>query len=95
MGGGLKLISLVYTPPFLRCGACEGIETAMTELSVTVSSRVKVIVAQLCRATDHEIINEGAECERSENAMQFLYHRQLDRSLPFSRQLLGWCIAGQ
>ena len=33
---------------------------------------MKLIVAQFCGAKDHEIINEGAECEQSENAMQFL-----------------------
>ena len=39
---------------------------------------MKLVVAQFCRARDHEIINEGAECERSENAMQFSHHHQLD-----------------
>ena len=32
---------------------------------------MKLIVAQLCSAKDHEIIDEGAECVRSANAMQF------------------------
>ena len=42
---------------------------------------MKLVVAQFCRARDNEII-EGAECERSENTMQFLHHHQLDTSLP-------------
>ena len=67
---------VVYTPPFL---AVEHVrETAMVELSVTVSWLVmKLVVAQFCEAKDHEIINEGAECERSENVMQFSQHHQL------------------
>ena len=35
---------------------------------------MKLLVAQLCRAKDHETINEDAECEWSENAMQFSHH---------------------
>ena len=38
---------------------------------------MKLDVAQFCRAKDHKIINEGAECVQSENAMQFLHHHQL------------------
>ena len=57
-------------------------ETAMAELSVTVSCSLrcramKLVVAQFCRAKDHEIINEGAEWVRSENVMPFLHHHQL------------------
>ena len=44
---------------------------------------MNLIVAQFCRAKVHENINEGAECKRSENAMQFSHHHQLDTSLPF------------
>ena len=56
--------------------------------------------AHFRRANDHEIIDEGAECERSENAMQFLHHHQLDtnqllRSLLLGRCIAGRCIAGQ
>ena len=48
---------------------------------------------RFCRAKDHE---EGTECERSENAMQFLHHHhQLAMSLLPRSQSLGWCIAGQ
>ena len=43
---------------------------------------MKLIVAQFHRARDHKIINEGAECEQSENAMQFLHHHQLATSIP-------------
>ena len=66
------VISLVYTPPFLAVE--RAMETAMAELSVTVSCgliAMKLVVAQFCRAKGHEIISEGAECVRSENTMQF------------------------
>ena len=49
----------------------------MAELSVTVSwLAMKLVEAQFCRAKDHKIINEGAECVQSENAMQFLHHHK-------------------
>ena len=35
---------------------------------------MKLVVAQFCRAKDHEIINEGAEYVWSENAMQFSHY---------------------
>ena len=38
---------------------------------------MKLVVAQFCRAKDHEIITEGTECVQSENAMQFSQHHQL------------------
>ena len=38
---------------------------------------MKLVVVQFCRAKDHEIINEGTECVRSENAMQFSHYHQL------------------
>ena len=38
---------------------------------------MKLVVAQFCRAKDQEIINEGAECVWSENAMQFSHYHQL------------------
>ena len=56
---------------------------------------MKLAVAQFCGAKDHEIINEGAECEQSENVMQFSHHHQLATSLPPCSQSLGQCIAGQ
>ena len=40
---------------------------------------MKLVVAQFCRAKDHEIINEGAECVQSENAMQFFASPQACR----------------
>ena len=66
------VISLVYMLPFPAVECTR--ETVMAEMSVTVSSirlAMKLVVAQFCRTKDHEIINEDAECERSENAMQF------------------------
>ena len=56
---------------------------------------MKLIVAQLCKAKDHEIINEGAECVLSENLMQFLHNHQLAMGLPLRSQSLGQYIAGQ
>ena len=57
---------------------------------------MKLVVAQLCRAKDHESI-EGAECVRTENVMQFrttMYH-QLATSLPPHSESLGRFITGQ
>ena len=61
-------------PPFLAVMCVK--ETAMAELSITVLVwlAMKLVVTQFCRAKDHEIINEGAECVRSENEMQFSHH---------------------
>ena len=70
-------------------------ETAMDCPSPSRVACDEVLVAQFCRAKDHEIINDGAECEWSENVMQFLHHYQLDTSKPPRSQSLGWCIAGQ
>ena len=56
---------------------------------------MKLVVAQFCRVKDHEIINEGTECEWPENAMQFSHHHQLATSLLPRSQSLGRCIAGQ
>ena len=56
---------------------------------------MKLIVAQFCRAKDHEIINEGAECERSENVMQFSHHHPLATSLLQRSQSFGRRITGQ
>ena len=44
-------------------------ETAMAELSMRLA--MKLVLAQFCRAKENEIINEGAECEPSEDATQF------------------------
>ena len=51
---------------------------------------MKLVVARFCRAKDHEIINEDAECERSENAMQLSHHHQVATNLlPRSQSLRG------
>ena len=63
--------SLVYMPPFLTVECAR--ETA-TVRHCFVRLAMKLIVAHFCRAKDHDIINEGAECVQSENAMQFLHH---------------------
>ena len=81
--------------PFPRCGAHEGNSNDRIVRHHLVRLGMKLVVAQFCRAKDHEIINEGVECERSENAMQFSHHHQLDTSLPPGSQSLGRCIAGQ
>ena len=58
---------------------------------------MKLIVAQLCGAKGHEAITEGAECVRSENAMQFLYHHQLAVSLllRIANRLVGVSLASR
>ena len=79
------VMMLLYTP--FPCW--EGNNNGRIVSHRLVPLAMKLVVAQFCRAK--EIINEGAECVQSENAMQCLHHRQLaTRS-----QLLGWCIAGQ
>ena len=82
--------------PFPRCGACEGNSNGRIVRHCLVRLVMKLVVAQFCEAKDHEIINEGAaECERSENVMQFLRHHQLAMSLPPRSQSFGRCIAAQ
>ena len=82
--------------PFSRCGAREGNSNGRIVRHRLVWLKMKLRVAQFCRAKDQKIINEGAECEWPENAMQFSHHHQrLDISLPPCSQSLGRCIAGQ
>ena len=100
MGGGaynwITVISLVYSyAPFSRCGVCKGNSNGRIVRHWLAQLAMKLVVAQFCRPKNHEIINEGAECERSENAMQFLHHHQLAMSLPPHSQSLFRCIAGQ
>ena len=85
------VISLIYTP----CVACEGNSKDRIVCHRLVRLAMNLIVARFCMTKDHEIINEGAECERSENAMQFSHHHQLATSLLPHSQSLGQCIAGQ
>ena len=80
---------------FPRYGAHEGNSNGKIVRHCLVWLAMKLIVAQFCRAKDHEIINEGTECERSENTMQFSCNHQLDMSLPPRSQSLSQCIAGQ
>ena len=56
---------------------------------------MKLLMAQFCRAKDHEVINEGTEYVRSENTMQFSYHHQLAMILLPRSQSFGQCITGQ
>ena len=85
------MISLVYTPPFPRCVAREGNSNGRIVRHRFVRLVMKLVVAQFCRANENEIINEGAECVQSENAMQFSHHHQLAMSLPPHSQSLGRC----
>ena len=64
--------------PLPRCGAREGNSNGRIVHHRLVRLAMKLVVAQFCRAKDHEIINEGTVCERSEKAMQFLHRHQLD-----------------
>ena len=66
---------LLYTP-FPCCGAHKGNSNGRIVCHCLLQLAMKLVVAQFCRAKDHEIINEGAECVQSENAMQFLHHHE-------------------
>ena len=60
-----------------RCGGSYSISSQATGPFEGRHSRMDTPCMQFCRAMDHEFINEGTECVRSENAMQFLHHHQL------------------
>ena len=64
----IMVITLVYTP-LSSCGAHKGNSNGRIVRHRLVWLVMKVIVAQFCRAKDHEVINESAECVRSENAV--------------------------
>ena len=88
------VISLIYTPPLLSCAAHEGNSHSRIVRHRLMRLAMKLVVARFCRAKDHEIINEGAECEWSENTMQFLHHHQLAMSLPpLANHLVGVLLA--
>ena len=56
-------IGRIYTPPFPAVEHTR--ETAMAELSVTVVQlAMKLIVAQFCRAKDHESIKVQSVCSQ-------------------------------
>ena len=76
---------------FPCCGAHEGNSNGKIVHHRLVRLAMKHIVAQFCRAKDHEIFNEGTECVRLENVMQFLHNHQLDTSLPPHSQSLSQC----
>ena len=84
-----------FIRPFPHCGARKGNSNDRIVHHHLVCLAMKFVVAQFCRAKDYEIINEGAECVRSENEMQFLHHHQLATSLPLRSQSFGQCIIGQ
>ena len=89
-------ISLVYNAPFPRHGAREGNSNCRIVHHRLVQLVMKLIVAQLCRAKDHKIINEDTECVRSENAMQFSHYHQLaDKPAaahPIARLVYRWPV---
>ena len=71
MGGGLIIvISLLYAP-FPRCRAREGNSSGGIVRHCLVRLAITLVVAQFCSTKDHEIINEGAECVRSERGCSF------------------------
>ena len=68
MGG----LSLVYMPPFLAVErAHEGNSNGRIVRHRLVWLAIKLVVAQFYRTKDHEIINEGVECVRSETRCSF------------------------
>ena len=80
---------MVYAP-FPCYGVCEGNSNGGIVRHRLVRRAMKLVVAQFCRAKDHEIINGGTECVQSENMMQFLHHHPgIATSLPPCSQLLG------
>ena len=62
------VISLVYMPPFLAVER-EGNSNGRIVRHRLVRLVMQLVVAQFYRVKDHEMIDEGAECMRSENAM--------------------------
>ena len=55
---------------FTVSGVCEGNSNGRIVHHCLVRLAMKLVLAQFCRAKDHETINEGAECVQSENVMQ-------------------------
>ena len=90
-GGGYNCNQSHLYTLFPRCGVREGNSNGKIVRHLLMQLVMKLVVAQLCRAKDHEIINEGAECVRSE----FLHLHQLASSLSLYSQSLGRRIAGQ
>ena len=52
--------------PFPNCRAHEGNSNGRIVRHCLARLAIKLVVVQFCRTKDHEIINEGAECVRSE-----------------------------
>ena len=55
------VISLVYAPPFPYCRPREGNSNGRIVCHRLVRLAIKLVVAQFCRANDHEIINKGGK----------------------------------
>ena len=91
-GGAYNWI-IVISLPFPRCGAREGNSNDRIICHRLVRLAMKLVVAQFWRAKENEIINEGAECELSENAMLFSHHHKLATSLPPHQSLGQWSIS--
>ena len=79
MGGGGGLIILIYTPPFLAVEHTRGNSKGRFVHHCLVRLAMKLLVAQFCRAMDHESMKAQSVCV-IRNAMQ---------------QSLCRCIAGQ
>ena len=60
--------------PFPGCVAREGNNNGRIVRHRLVRLAMKLVVAQFCRAKDHEIINESAECKWSELETRCCFH---------------------
>ena len=88
------VISLVYTPPFLAVERERGNSNGRIVRHRLMRLAMKLVVANFCRAKDHESIKAQTVCGQTErNAV--LTPTPATTSLPPSSQSLCRCIAGQ
>ena len=57
-----------------RCGGSYSVNTGATGLFEGQHAKMDTPCMQFSKPKDHEIINEGTECVRSENVMQFSHY---------------------
>ena len=85
----IMVISLVYMPPFLAVEHAR--ETALAELSRAACDEARSgLVLQGKESWNYH--NEGAECVRSENAMQFSHHHEPAAAKPIAWSVYRWPV---
>ena len=67
--GGAYNWLVSFIRPFSCCGAREGNNNDRIVCHRLVRLAIKLIVAQLCRTKDHEIINEATVCSQKRDAV--------------------------